>query len=349
MVYFNFMHRFTTSGPPTRKVIQTPTFLLGFGLPLNVLVGAHYATNSTLVPRIPNEWEFFTRYRPLSEVGGAPFAMSVQAGYNEAARSWDGQLALGKEVGPVRLLTAGRVFSNAFDAGEARFALAGGASIRFSDFVALAGDYGGIVDLTEAEGEPAWSVGLQLGIPYTPHTFSLHMSNARTRTLQGASVGGDRTRYGFEFTVPITLSRYFGSGAGSGSTGSAARSGGEGETANRSGPGADVVEVGMTNRLLFTPDTVRITVGETVRWRNSSVLIHTVTADPAAAVNESSVSLPEGAGTFNSGNLEPGSTFEHTFTTPGTYQYFCIPHEMAGMIGWVIVSESQSDEDHGPE
>jgi plastocyanin len=340
-IYFNFMHRFTTTGPPTRKVIQTPTFLLGAGLPLNLLVGAHYATNSTLVPQIPNEWEFFGRYAALGEDRGAPLDLSFQAGYNEAAQSWDGQLALGKRLGPVRVLASGRVFSNAFDQGETRYAWAGGATIRLTEFAALAGDYSTMIDLTDEEGDPAWSAGLHLAIPYTPHTLSFHMANSRTRTLQGGSVGSDRNRYGFEFTVPITLSRYFGSGT--------AEAGGV-EPAVAPGPGGEAaVEVGMTNQLTFTPDTVRIRVGQTVRWTNSSDLLHTVTAYPSRAAEASNVSLPEGAATFDSGNIQPGSTFEHTFSVAGAYQYICVPHELAGMVGWVIVSDSETDGEDGPD
>lgn len=96
--------------------------------------------------------------------------------------------------------------------------------------------------------------------------------------------------------------------------------------------------VGMTNSLKFTPPTVRIKVGETVRWKNSSLLVHTVTADPAEATIEGSVALPEGAEAFNSGLMDPEQTFEHTFTEAGTYTYFCIPHEAAKMRGQVIVS-----------
>lgn len=95
--------------------------------------------------------------------------------------------------------------------------------------------------------------------------------------------------------------------------------------------------VGMTNSLRFTPPTVRIKVGETVRWKNSSLLVHTVTADPAEATIEGSVALPEGAEAFNSGLMDPEQTFEHTFTEAGTYTYFCIPHEAAKMRGQVIV------------
>jgi plastocyanin len=32
-----------------------------------------------------------------------------------------------------------------------------------------------------------------------------------------------------------------------------------------------------------------------------------------------------------------GTTYEHTFTTPGTYPYFCAPHYAVGMKGTVTV------------
>lgn len=100
---------------------------------------------------------------------------------------------------------------------------------------------------------------------------------------------------------------------------------------------AAVVE--MTNTMKFTADTVKIKKGETVKWKNTSLLAHSVTADPSVASNEGSVQLPEEAGSFDSGMLDPDQTFTHTFNTPGTYQYFCIPHEGAKMFGWVIVAE----------
>jgi plastocyanin len=195
--------------------------------------------------------------------------------------------------------------------------------------VAIAADWAKLTDLEDEEGEAAWSAGLQLAIPYTPHTLSLQASNTSTTTLEGASVGIGETRWGFEFTVPLTLSRYFG-----GRTGSAA-------AAPRAAGVRDTVaaEVGMTNQLRFTPDTVRIRVGETVRWTNSSDVVHTVTADPTKAVDRARVILPEGASTFDSGDLAPGATFEQTFTVAGEYRYICVPHELAGMLGVVIVEE----------
>lgn len=98
------------------------------------------------------------------------------------------------------------------------------------------------------------------------------------------------------------------------------------------------VTIGMTNSLSFDPDTVHIKVGETVRWKNTSLLVHSATGDPSEATIEESASLPDGAQPFNSGLLDPDQTFEHTFKVAGTYNYFCIPHE-AMMRGVIIVEK----------
>lgn len=95
--------------------------------------------------------------------------------------------------------------------------------------------------------------------------------------------------------------------------------------------------VGMTNTMKFSPDTVRIEAGETVRWENTSLLAHSVTGDPSLSTIEGSAELPKDAKPFNSGMMDPEQTFEHTFEIPGTYKYFCIPHEGTRMYGWVIV------------
>ncbi|MFB6273812.1 MAG: plastocyanin/azurin family copper-binding protein [Salinibacter sp.] len=100
--------------------------------------------------------------------------------------------------------------------------------------------------------------------------------------------------------------------------------------------------VRMTNMLKFKPDTVRIKVGETVRWKNTSVIVHTVTADPEKATMEKSLRLPEGAAAFHSGRMKPKETFEHTFETPGRYRYFCVPHE-AAMRGTIIVAPADGE------
>lgn len=101
----------------------------------------------------------------------------------------------------------------------------------------------------------------------------------------------------------------------------------------------ETVVVEMTQQLEFQPETVTISVGDTVEWRNTSNLPHTATFDPEAAADASNVVLPEGVEPFGSGTLSGGESFSHTFETAGRYQYVCLPHEMAGMIGEVIVEE----------
>lgn len=96
--------------------------------------------------------------------------------------------------------------------------------------------------------------------------------------------------------------------------------------------------VQMTNRLTFEPKEIMIPAGKTVEWKNLSLLVHTVTADPELAARKESVILPEGASPFDSGNILPEGIFRHRFTVPGRYQYFCLPHEGAGMVGTVVVT-----------
>jgi plastocyanin len=94
----------------------------------------------------------------------------------------------------------------------------------------------------------------------------------------------------------------------------------------------------MTNALRFEPATLSIQKGTTVTWRNTTGIIHTVTDDPGKAANKADAALPSGAQPWDSGNMNPGETFQHTFDTPGTYEYFCTPHEAAGMVGSITVT-----------
>ena len=95
----------------------------------------------------------------------------------------------------------------------------------------------------------------------------------------------------------------------------------------------------MTNDSEYVPTEVSIKKGQIVVWKNTSDLIHTVTCDPGKAVKDENVSLPESASPFDSGRLDPQEAFSKQFNVPGTYIYFCIPHEMLGMVGKIIVEE----------
>ena len=101
------------------------------------------------------------------------------------------------------------------------------------------------------------------------------------------------------------------------------------------GPIAAYVQ--MTDLLQFEPKTVTISVGDVVQWTNNSLVTHTVTADPKKAAYAKDVLLPDGADVFDSDDLLPDDTFLRVFTVPGTYRYFCKPHESTGMVGEIVV------------
>lgn len=76
-------------------------------------------------------------------------------------------------------------------------------------------------------------------------------------------------------------------------------------------------------------------VGQTVRW-HCVAGVHTTTAYYPANGHHS-LRIPKGAKPWNSGFLQPGQTFDYKFTVAGVYDYFCMPHELAGMVGRIIV------------
>jgi plastocyanin len=75
----------------------------------------------------------------------------------------------------------------------------------------------------------------------------------------------------------------------------------------------------------FHPDTLHVPAGATVTWVNCETPPqepHTTTSDTT--------------GIWSSVELSPGDRFSHTFATPGTFPYHCIPHE-AFMRGAIVV------------
>lgn len=111
----------------------------------------------------------------------------------------------------------------------------------------------------------------------------------------------------------------------------------------RSPAGAkEVVEITMGSDVLgakvwFDPIGVLIEPGQTVRWVNDGRNVHTATAYHPANDGRP-LRIPEDAEPWDSGYLvEPGDRFEVTLTVEGVYDYFCAPHEAAGMVGRIIV------------
>jgi plastocyanin len=97
---------------------------------------------------------------------------------------------------------------------------------------------------------------------------------------------------------------------------------------------------GPQGELIFIPDRLRIEPGETVRWAVASAG-HSATAYHPENRNTAPLRIPQDASPWDSGVLvKQGEEFEHTFTVEGVYNYYCIPHEGAGMVGIIVVGRA---------
>ncbi len=92
----------------------------------------------------------------------------------------------------------------------------------------------------------------------------------------------------------------------------------------------------LGTKVWFDPIGIRVEPGQTVRWIVDSN-VHTTTAYHPK--NDShSLRIPERAEPWDSRFLvDPGRHFEVTLTVSGVYDYFCAPHEVAGMVGRIVV------------
>ena len=82
---------------------------------------------------------------------------------------------------------------------------------------------------------------------------------------------------------------------------------------------------------------IHIQPGQTVRWTNRDPgNSHTVTSYHPE-IFERPLRIPAGAKPWNSDYLLPNESFSMTFTVEGVYDYYCVPHEHAGMVGRIVV------------
>jgi plastocyanin len=237
-------------------------------------------------------------------------------GYNLAAEGLDAEATVARRQGPVRLLAAFRLLAEPGEGGGSDIAVAGGVALRLRRGIALSGDVASLTDRGPGE-RVAWAAGLSLAIPHTPHTLSLHATNTNNATLQSSSRGTSETRYGFEFTIPVTLSRYFGGRRAAPDT---ARQPSTPETMRQPSAGGRDSTAAVVQDFMFRPARLEIAAGTTVVWTNGGQVIHTVTAED---------------GSFDSGPIEAGGRRAITFSRPGTFLFHCTPHPF--MRGEVVV------------
>jgi amicyanin len=309
VVQFNFVHRFNVSPAPARVFTNFPTFTFAAGLGRNVGLGYRFATKSAIPGgNTSNESELFARWRFWGAHEGTDgLHAAVSPAYNFKARSLDGELSADYSTGPLTVLGAVRELGSPFGGRGARTALAGGGVIRVNQYVALAGDF---AKLLGGDTTATWSVGVHVSIPGSPHTFALEMSNVASNTFQGSSRGLNsalaKRLYGFEFTIPLHLSRFGPWFHPSG-----------GLAFGVAGPAAADVRV---SSMSFPTDTTQISAGQIVRWTNQDPLDHTISFE---------VEGPP------SGPLPAKGSYAVRFDRPGTYPYHCTPHPF--MKGVVVV------------
>ena len=102
-------------------------------------------------------------------------------------------------------------------------------------------------------------------------------------------------------------------------------------TKSGSGSGTPALAGGSTsgvtiniNGMTYSPSTTNVKVGTKVTWTNSDgYSAHTATSDDG--------------GTFNSGNIDSGSSYSFTPTVAGTFTYHCLIHGVV-MAGTLLVT-----------
>lgn len=93
---------------------------------------------------------------------------------------------------------------------------------------------------------------------------------------------------------------------------------------------AVTVQVNVSN-FRFTPGTVTVQIGDTVRW-NWVNGTHSTTSGTSGNPN----------GQWDSGIHSPEFSFSHTFDQAGRFPYFCTLHWQMGMIGVVVVKDTNA-------
>ena len=86
--------------------------------------------------------------------------------------------------------------------------------------------------------------------------------------------------------------------------------------------------------MVFSQEIVRINPGDTVFWKATDK------GHNVQFISKNGV--PEGVEKFKS---KISKDTEYTFTIPGIYAYWCVPHKTMGMIGFVIVGDDLSNLD----
>ena len=104
--------------------------------------------------------------------------------------------------------------------------------------------------------------------------------------------------------------------------------------------GEELIEMrgtGRGERVWFAPLGLAVAPGTRLRFLNRDAgNSHTATTYHPDLF-ERPRRIPAGAVPWDSGFLLPEESFEVTLDQAGVYDFYCIPHEMAGMVGRIVV------------
>ena len=86
------------------------------------------------------------------------------------------------------------------------------------------------------------------------------------------------------------------------------------------------VTMGSGGNLVFEPSDISISAGDTVHFVNGMLPPHNIIVEGRADLSRESLMF------------SPGESQDITFTDPGDYDFFCGPHQGAGMTGTIHVN-----------
>ena len=80
----------------------------------------------------------------------------------------------------------------------------------------------------------------------------------------------------------------------------------------------------------YNPTPVTIAAGDSIRWVNNDFAEHTATLI--------ATSPPQAVPPFDTGTLSNGESATIAFTTPGTYEYYCLFHQLSMQARLVVTA-----------
>ena len=97
-------------------------------------------------------------------------------------------------------------------------------------------------------------------------------------------------------------------------------------------------------RVWFDPLGLAVPADTSIRFVNRDAANSHTATTYHPRINDRARRIPAMAEPWNSGFLMPEEVFEVHLNQPGVYDYYCIPHERAGMVGRIVVGTPDDDD-----